>query len=113
MVDNGLADVGRTGDERRKAYHSILGVNGAWDLLCLRRVDGDSRSGFILARLNCYMDVMLRRTAVALPIFYHTPWKSYWLSFILLCKAFPLDLALQLCIEIAKAFRSVEHRYTL
>lgn len=113
MVDNGLANAGWTGNKRRKVNNSILGINWAWDLLYLWRVDGDSRGCFILTRLNGYMDIMLRRTAVDLPIFDHTHWIYDGSLLRLIGKAFPLDLALQLSIEIAKSFRSVEYGYTL
>lgn len=113
MVDNGLANAGWTGNKRRKVNHSILGVNWTWHLLYLWRVDGYSRSRFILARLNGNMDIMLRRTAVALPFFDHTHLAYHWSFLRLIGKTFPLDLALQPSIEIAKSFRSVEHRYTL
>lgn len=113
MVDNSLTYTGWTGNERRKTYYSILRVYWTWKVLHLRRIDGYSWRRFILARLNGYMNVMLWRAAVDLSVFDQTRWAYHRLFFSLIDKAFPLDLALQLCIKITKAFRSVEHRYTL
>lgn len=64
MADDGLADAGRTGNylrRRRKANHSILGING-WtcDMLKFGRVDGDCRSCFsLITGLDSDVDIML------------------------------------------------------